>query len=80
MSPKDRQESIEKLVEGGILANKFGPLIIEESKDEPAVSVICAAILFSTFCAAAEMTLHDAMGIFMEVHKQTARMAEGIQK
>jgi hypothetical protein len=75
MSPEDRKITTDHLQGAGALANKFGPIILIESESNPAISITCAAILLSTFCAAAEMTLHDSMGIFMEVHKQTMRMA-----
>jgi hypothetical protein len=31
--------------------------------------------MLSTFCAAAGMSMHDAVGLFMSVHKQTEAMS-----
>jgi hypothetical protein len=72
MTPEEeRKEGVETLYRAVHIANKFGPLIIEDSDGKGGTAATTAAIMLSTFTCAMGMTLHDAMGLFMAVHKQT---------
>jgi len=72
MTPEEeRKEGVETLYRAVHIANKFGPLIVEDADGKGATSATAAAIMLSTFTCAMGMTLHDAMGLFMSVHKQT---------
>jgi hypothetical protein len=49
-------------------------LIIKKAENNGGCSATAAAIMLSSFASAMGMTLHDAMGLFMSVHKQTMAM------
>ncbi len=71
MTEDENKEGLETLYRAVQIANKFGPLIVEDADKLGATSATAAAIMLSTFTCAMGMTLHDAMGLFMSVHKQT---------
>ncbi len=79
MTPEEREQSIAVLKKAVIIANRHGHQVMAECDNSAAVSATAAAIMLSTFCAAAGMSMHDAVGLFMSVHKQTEAMAEGIK-
>jgi hypothetical protein len=79
MTPEEREQSIAVLKKAAIIANRHGHQVMTECDNSAAVSATAAAIMLSTFCAAAGMSMHDAVGLFMSVHKQTEAMAEGIK-
>jgi hypothetical protein len=75
MTPEEREQSIAVLKKAAIIANRHGNQVMTECDNSAAVSATAAAIMLSTFCAAAGMSMHDAVGLFMSVHKQTEAMA-----
>ena len=75
MTPEEREKSIAVLKKAVIIANRHGQQMLDECNNSAAVSATAAAIMLSTFCAAAGMSMHDAVGLFMSVHKQTEAMA-----
>ena len=75
MTPEEREKSLAVLKKAVIIANRHGQQVLNECDNSAAVSATAAAIMLSTFCAAAEMSMHDAVGLFMSVHKQTEAMA-----
>ena len=75
MTPEERERSLDVLKKAVIIANRHGQQVLDDSNNSAAVSATAAAIMLSTFCAAAEMSMHDAVGLFMSVHKQTEAMA-----
>ncbi len=77
MTPEERDRSLAVLKKAAVIANNHGQQILDESDNSAAVSATAAAIMLSTFCSAAGMSMHDAMGLFMSVHKQTEAMAGG---
>jgi hypothetical protein len=74
MTPEEREKSIAVLQKAVIIANRQGKQMLSECNNSAAVSATAAAIMLSTFCAAAGMSMHDAVGLFMSVHKQTEAM------
>jgi hypothetical protein len=74
MTDDERREVKEILYRSVKIANKFGPLIVEDADKLGGTAATAAAIMLSTFTCAMGMTLHDAMGLFMAVHKQTMAM------
>lgn len=74
MTPEEREKSIAVLKQAVIIANRHGQQVLTECNNSAAVSATAAAIMLSTFCAAAGMSMHDAVGLFMSVHKQTESM------
>lgn len=76
MTEEERDRSLAVLKEAVIVANRHGQQVLIECNNSAAVSATAAAIMLSTFCAAAGMSMHDAVGLFMSVHKQTEAMGE----
>jgi hypothetical protein len=74
MTEEESKHGIETLQRAVQIANKFGPLIIDDADRKGATASVAAAIMLSSFTSAMGMTLHDAMGLFMSVHKQTMLM------
>jgi hypothetical protein len=74
MTEEERNRGVETLYRAVQIANKFGPLIVEDADKLGGTAATAAAIMLSTFTSAMGMTLHDAMGLFMSVHKQTMAM------
>ncbi len=75
MTEEEREKSIAVLKKAVIIADRHGQQMLDECNNSAAVSATAAAIMLSTFCAAAGMSMHDAVGLFMSVHKQTEAMA-----
>lgn len=75
MTPEERERSLDVLKKAVIIANRHGQQVLDECGNSAAVAATSAAIMLSTFCAAAGMSMHDAVGLFMSVHKQTEAMA-----
>lgn len=76
MTEEEAKESLEVLKRAVIIANLHGARIIAECDKNAAVSTTAAAIMLSTFTSAAGMSTHDAVGLFMSVHKQTETMVK----
>jgi hypothetical protein len=75
MTPEEREKSLAILKRSAMIASHRGQQVMDDCNGSAAVSATAAAIMLSTFCAAAEMSMHDAVGLFMSVHKQTEAMA-----
>ncbi len=71
MTPQEREQSLAVLKKAVVIAGRHGHQVMEECNGSAAVSATAAAIMLSTFCAAAGMSMHDAVGLLMSVHKQT---------
>lgn len=76
MTENERSKSIDILFDAAKISNKFGPLIIAECDKNAAVSTTAAAIMLSSFTSAMGMSMHDAVSLFMSVHKQTEAMVK----
>jgi alpha-L-fucosidase len=74
MTDEERKEAEEILYRSVQIANKFGPLILDEADNSGGTAATSAAIMLSSFCDAMGMSLHDTMGLLMSVHKQTIAM------
>jgi hypothetical protein len=74
MTENERSKSIDILFDAVRISNKFGPLIVKEADNTGGTAATAAAILLSSFTSAMGMSLHDAVGLFMSVHKQTMAM------
>ena len=74
MTDDERKEGMEILYRSVHIANKFGPLILDDADNIGGTAATSAAILMSSYCAAMGMTLHDTMELLMSVHKQTMAM------
>lgn len=71
MTPEERDHSTEILIDAIRISNKFGPLILDDADNIGGTAATSVAIMFSQYCAAMDMSMHDAVGLFMAVHKQT---------
>jgi len=76
MTEEEREKSIAVLKKAIEIANRHGMQIMDECNDSASVSAVSAAIMLSTFCSAAGMSMHDAMGLFVATHKQTEAMVK----
>ena len=74
MKEDHRKEEIEILIRAIQISNKFGPLILDDADNTGGTAATAVAIMLSQYTAAMGMTLHDAMSLFMAVHKQTIAM------
>lgn len=74
MTPEEVVEARKVFTMAVKISNKYGPLILEEVDNDGGTAVTSAAIMLSAFCSAMGMTLHDAMGLLMSVHKQTSNL------
>lgn len=80
MTPEERRESLDVLKKAVVIANNHGQQILDESDNIAAVAATSAAIMMSTFCSAAGMSLHETMGLIMSVHKHTEHMVRERQQ
>ena len=76
MTPEERQESLAVLRQAIGLANKHGQTILDDAGKSAAVASTATAIMLSSYCAASGMTMHEAVDLFMSVHKQTMQMVK----
>jgi hypothetical protein len=74
MNEEQRREELEILVRAIEISNKFGPLILDDADNIGGTAATSVAIMFSQYTAAMGMSLHDAISLFMAVHKQTMAM------
>ena len=80
LTPEERQKSLDVLKKAVVIANNHGQQILDESDSVASVAATSAAIMMSTFCSAAGMSLHDTMGLLMSVHKHTELMVKERQQ
>lgn len=71
VTPEERDHSAEILIDAIRISNKFGPLILDDADNIGGTAATSVAIMFSQYCAAMGMSMHDAVSLFMAVHKQT---------
>ena len=74
MNDNERSESIDILFNAVRISNKYGPLILDDADNIGGTAATSVAIMFSQYTAAMGMSLHDAISLFMAVHKQTMAM------
>ena len=74
MTDDERKEAEDILYRSVKIANKFGPLILDDADNIGGTAATAAAIMLSSFSSAMGMSLHDTMGLLMSVHKQTMAM------
>ena len=71
MTPEERDHSAEILIDAIRISNKFGPLILDDADNIGGTAATSVAIMFSQYCAAMGMSMHDTVSLLMAVHKQT---------
>jgi hypothetical protein len=74
MTDEERDRSAEILIDAIRISNKFGPLILDDADNTGGTAATAVAIMFSQYTAAMGMSMHDAISLFMAVHKQTMAM------
>jgi hypothetical protein len=74
MTEEERKHCLDVLSDAAKIANKVGPQIVGLADGRGATALTASAILLSAYAQSMGMTLHDAMGLFMLVHKQTIAM------
>lgn len=78
MTEEEQKEAREILYRAVQIANKFGPVILDDADNIGGTAATSAAIMLSSFASAMGMTMHDAVGLFMSVHKQTMAMERDV--
>lgn len=76
LTQEQRAQGLLILKRASLIARKHGVEMIEESDHNSRQAIAAACIILSTYAVSNGMTLHDVMGVFMEIHKQTMAMAE----
>lgn len=76
MTDEERQKAIKVLRKATGLANKHGQSLLDDADNIAAVASTAAAIMLSSYCSAAGMSLHESMDLFMSIHKQTMSMVK----
>jgi hypothetical protein len=71
---EERKDEIAILIRAIQISNKFGPLILDDADNTGGTAATSVAIMFSQYTAAMGMSMHDAISLFMAVHKQTMAM------
>lgn len=74
MTEEERKEALFALREATRLAAKYGDQLVKESDANARVTMTAGAIMFSTFCRAAGLGMHQSIDLFMAIHKQTTEM------
>jgi uncharacterized membrane-anchored protein len=74
MTEEERKHCLDVLSDAAKIANKVGPQIVGLADNRGATALTASAILMSAYAQSMGMTLHDAIGLFMLVHKQTIAM------
>ena len=74
MTKEEREYELALLARAIKIANKFGPPILDDADNIGGTAATSVAIMFSQYTAAMGMSLHDAISLFMAVHKQTMAM------
>ena len=77
MTPEERKEALDIFSSAVLVANKFGPLIIEETDGYTPVTTTTAAILLAGFCNQAGMSLHDTVDLLMSAYKSATELTQG---
>jgi hypothetical protein len=75
IKPEDREDAMRLLVNAAMIAQRHGLEIAEEAESSRQ-AIVAMAIMFSSAGAAAGCSLHDLMGLLMEVHKKTLEMED----
>lgn len=74
MTDEEREQCLLVLKRSIRMAHHYGIKIVDQCEGNAAVAATTAAVMLSTFAASAGMSMHDAVGLFMSVHKQTETM------
>ena len=76
MTPEEKKEALEIFFSASAVANKFGPMIIEETDGDIRVTVSAASLLMAGFCVQADLSLHSAVEILMASYKEAKEQRE----
>jgi len=76
LTPEQREAGMLILKHAAQIANKHGAGILEDSDGNPREAIAAACIILSTLGLSADMTMHDIIGIFMEIHKHTIHLSK----
>jgi hypothetical protein len=74
MTKEEKKDEIAILIRAIQISNKFGPLILDDADNTGGTAATAVAIMFSQYTSAMGMSMHDAISLFMAVHKQTMAM------
>jgi hypothetical protein len=74
MTEEERNRGVETLYRAVQIANKFGPLILDDANNIGGTAATAAALMLTQYSTAMGMNLHDTMSLFMAVYKQTIVM------
>ena len=52
------------------VANKYGPIIIDESNNHGTVAITSASLMLVAFARAMDMSIHDCVSLVMQMYKK----------
>ena len=74
LTPEQHEEATRILMRATEVAKRHGVAMIVESDMNPRQAIASACIILSTYAVGENMTMHEIMGLLMEIHKQTLAM------
>jgi len=76
LTPEQREAGMLLLKRAAQIATRHGFEILEDSDGNPREAIAAACIILSTLGLSNDMTMHDIIGIFMEIHKHTIHLSK----
>ena len=74
LDDEEREDAMRMLQGATMLARKYGPMIHNESEG-PRQAITAMAIMMSSLSLACGVSMHNLMGVVMEVYRKTAEIA-----
>ena len=80
LDDEEREDAMRMLQGASLLAQKYGPMIHDESEG-PRQAITAMAIMMTSLSLACGVSMHNLMGVVMEVYRKTHEIAnpEGYQ-
>ena len=76
MTPEEKVLATKTLNQAIGVANKFGPLIIQETDGDIPVTTMASSLLMAGFCVKADVPMFDAVNLLMSAYKQAKEDSE----
>ena len=76
MTPEEMEQIKDIYFKSIDVANKIGPLLIEETDGDIPVTTTTTAILLAGFCIDAGISMHDSVDLLISSYKQALEFKE----
>ena len=70
MEDKNFEAAFAAFKQATTVANKYGPIIIDESDNYGSVAVTSASLMLVSFARAMDMSIHDCVSLVMQMYKK----------